>query len=181
MTNIFDRALAVQRRRFGYDEISQAAREVGIDEVSLHMAMDELSNRGAVDRSDRQREEAMAKVKRQGAIFGVIAAFFFLLNLGTWRGTLWAQIPVICIGLAFGLSIVRHLFPKPSKRTLHASRDPALEYDVHQLSQVLAARPPMRLAPSEASKVRIAERAPSTLEQAEAEVDAFLGHDKHRK
>ena len=172
----------MQRRRFGYEEISQAAREVGIDEVSLHMAMDELSNRGAVDRSERQREEAIAKVKRQGAIFGVIAAFFFLLNLGTWSGDLWAQVPVICIGLAFGLSIVRQLFPKPSKRSLHASRDPALEHDVHQVSRLLAARPPMRLAtPAAAPQVRIAERPPSTLEQAEAEVDAFLGHDQHLK
>ena len=182
MTNIFDRALAVQRRRFGYDEISQAAREVGIDEVSLHMAMDELSNRGAVDRSERQREEATAKVKRLGAIYGVIAAFFFLLNLGTWRGTLWAQVPVVCIGLLFGLAIVRQLFPKPSKRSLLASRDPALEYDVHQLSRLLAARAPMRIvAPPASPQVRIAERPPSTLEQAEAEVDAFLGHDQHRK
>jgi hypothetical protein len=187
--NLFDRALAAQRRRFDHDEVVEGARRVGFEEVAIDHAMAELVRRGVIDPSEAFRRRAMMPVKRLGAIYGVIAAFFFLLNLGTWGGELWFQVPVICIGLVFGLAIVRQLFPKAAPRQLHLTQDPAFEYDVQQLGRWMALQSsPVRVAPSlppsaPAPEVRIAERpqearvAPrpqTTLEQAEAELEAYL-------
>jgi hypothetical protein len=185
--NLFDRALAAQRRRFDHDEVVEGARKVGFEEVAIDHAMTELVRRGALDPSEAFRRRAMMPVRRLGATFGVIAAFFFLLNLGTWGGELWFQVPVVCIGLVFGLAMVRHLFPKAAPRQLHPTRDPAFEHDVQQLARWMATQPPpARSAPSlppSAPAVRIAERLPevrveprpqTTLEQAEAELEAYL-------
>jgi serine/threonine-protein kinase len=187
--NLLDRALAAQRRRFDHDEVVEGARRVGFEEVVIDHSMFELVRRGVIEPSDSYRRRQLMPVKRQGAIFGVIAAFFFLLNLGTWGGELWFQVPVVCIGLVFGLAIVRQLFPKAAPRQLHATRDPAFEYDVQQLARWMGMQPPpARSAPSlppsaPPREVRIAERPaearvpprpPTTLEQAEAELEEYL-------
>lgn len=185
--NLLDRALAAQRRRFDHDEVVEGSRRVGFEEIVIDHAMSELVRRGVIEPSDSYRRRQLMPVKR--AIFGVIAAFFFLLNLGTWSGDLWFQVPVVCIGLAFGLAIVRQLFPKAAPRQLHATRDPAFEYDVQQLARWMGMQPPpARSVPSlppsapprevriaeRTAEARVAPRPPTTLEQAEAELEEYL-------
>ncbi|NUP13721.1 MAG: serine/threonine protein kinase [Polyangiaceae bacterium] len=171
VADIFDRALAVQQRRFRYDEIAEAAREVGLDERTLQDAMHELSKRGSVEPTDQQRAADKMRVKRLLAIWGVFAAFFFLLNIFEPRD-LWFQYPVICMGVPFGLAIVRILFRAPKPMPLTTTADPAIEHDVSRMTHYFRGRP---ASPSAEPKVRInAEQHALSATQIEAEANAEL-------
>ncbi len=166
LAEIFDRALAVQKKKYEYDDVVQAAHEIGLDELSVREAMGHLVERGTVPASDTERARAVMRAKRLGAIWGVIAAFFFLLNMFDLRGGLWFQYPVVCIGLPFGFLIVLTLFPGAKKRPLLPA-DPALEQDARRMTQYLAARPRVRVdVPAPTSSLHAAEA--EALAEAEA-------------
>ncbi len=189
MANMLDRALAVQRKPLDAGQITDAAREFGVDEPSLHFAMTELTRRGVIDEYEAEKKERMARVKRLGAVFGLIATFFVLLNLAHWdHDGFYMATPIISVGLGFGLLMVRHLFPSPKKRSLELSRDQAFEYDVQQIARLFESR--TRIADPQLRQVRIAEaeqkvridpRAMNTLEQAEAELDEYLAAPAQKK
>ncbi|MBK6514605.1 MAG: serine/threonine protein kinase [Polyangiaceae bacterium] len=134
VADIFDRALHAQQRRFRYEEIAEAGREIGLDDATIQEAARELNRRGTVPPSDRDKEHDMLRVKRLLAIWGVIATFFFLLNLEDITRDVWFHYPVVCIGVPFWLLIVRILFRAPKPAQLGRTADPALEHDVAQMT-----------------------------------------------
>lgn len=173
VADIFDRALSNQPRGFRYDEIAEAAREVGVDDHTLHQAMRELSHRGVVPVSDQQKSEDMLRVKRLLAIWGVLSAFFILLNL-LEPYELWAPYPVICMGLPFGLIIVRILFRAPKRVPHQVTHDPAIEHDVARMTQYL------RVRPEQPPRVRFADPTSAPISAAEAEAQAVAEAERAR-
>ncbi len=182
---LFDRALAAQPRRYGYDDVARAANEVGVDAATAQQAMNQLALRGTVEQSPREKEADMMRVRRLLGIFGVLASFFLLLNLSDLHD-IWFQYPVICLAVPFGLMIVTTIFRSPKKVGL-VHGDAMFEHDVARLTEYLRVRPeahPASLAPPQ---LRIATPsappAPAqseTMRQAEAEVEAFLASSPSR-
>jgi eukaryotic-like serine/threonine-protein kinase len=145
LSEIFDRALGVQKKKYAYDDVVEAAQEIGLDELTVQQAMGQLVERGAVDTSQVERARAIAQAKRYGAIAGVIAGFFLLMNLATYNGRFWAPIPIVCFGAFFGFLIVMKLFPGAGKKVPRVQGDQALATDAHRMTQYLAARPRARI------------------------------------
>ncbi|MFO0550370.1 MAG: serine/threonine-protein kinase [Polyangiaceae bacterium] len=140
MTDVFDRALALQKRRYTYDEVRDAAREVGVDDASIDQAMRELARRRAIQPPKPVQIADMAKIKRLGAIWGVFTTFFFLLNLFSSGSNWWFHIVSVCIGLPFGLMIVRELFPSSKGRATYAIKDAQMANDVQRVTAYLGTR-----------------------------------------
>lgn len=145
LSEIFDRALGVQKKRYAYDDVVEAAHEIGLDELTVQQAMAQLVDRGAVETSQAERVRAVAQAKRYAAIWGVIAGFFVLLNLATFREGLWFPVPVIVFAVPFAFLIVMKLFPGAGKKLPRVQGDQALATDAHRMTQYLAARPRVRI------------------------------------
>ena len=142
ITDVFDRALAGQPRQLTFEEVAACARGMGLDEGTIRHTMTELSRRGAVEPSQAERARSMMGVKRQAAIWGVFAAFFFLLNLFDRGSSWWFQYPSVCWGLWVGIAYVRAMFPTGKRATERGRADPALEFDSHRLTQMMMASVP---------------------------------------
>ncbi|NUO53715.1 MAG: serine/threonine protein kinase [Polyangiaceae bacterium] len=146
LSEIFDRALGVQKKKYAYDDVVEAAQEIGLDELTVQQAMGQLVERGAVESSQAERARAVAQAKRYAAIWGVIAGFFVLINLATWdHDRFWAPKPIIVFGAIFGFLIVMKLFPGAGKKAPRVQGDQALAADAHRMTQYLAARPRARI------------------------------------
>lgn len=182
LADIFDRALANQNRQCTYDELAQTAAEFGLDGASINRMLTELSRRGALAPSDQQRNADRMRVKKLLGIWGVLSAFFLLLNLFSLR-SLWFQYPVVVMGVPFGLMIVSTLFRTPSRAPNVHTGDAGLEHDVARITQSLGQRASgsAQNAAANAANVRIANpdvpaspHGNETMRQAEAELEAFL-------
>jgi serine/threonine-protein kinase len=141
IAEIFDRALKLQNKKYAYDDIVQAAREVGLDEPTVQEAMRELVDRGTLEASKAEHERAVKRVKRYAALWGVFAAFFFLLDIFDAPFDFWFQYPTICMGLVFGLLAIRILMPSGKHKRGGVVLDAALEHDVRRMTSFLSARP----------------------------------------
>jgi serine/threonine-protein kinase len=149
LAEIFDRALSVQPKKYGYDDVVQAAQEVGLDELTVQQAMmSQLVDRGTIEANEAEKARTHAEIKRLLAYWGLLAAFFLLINLssGFDRGDgVWFQIPSFILGLPFAIKIVRLVFPSGHKKKPRVAADQALEVDARRLTQFLAQRPRLRI------------------------------------
>lgn len=157
LAEIFDRALSVQSKKYAYDDVVQAAQEVGLDELTVQQAMmTQLVDRGIVEASQAEKARVQVEIKRMLAYWGLIAFFFLMINLssGFDRGDgIWFHIPAFILGLPFAIKIVRLVFPSGHKKKPHVQTDQALDVDARRLTQFLAARPRVRIEPPPAVRV----------------------------
>lgn len=183
LSEIFDRALGVQKKKYAYDDVVEAANEIGLDELTVQQAMAQLVERGAVEASQADRARAVAQAKRYAAIWGVIAGFFVLMNLATFREGLWFPIPVICFAVPFAFLIVMKLFPGSGKKVPRLQGDQTLATDAHRMTQFLAARPRVRIdvgAPPAALPSSTIERNYAAEIEAQAAVEAAAQRARQR-
>lgn len=149
LEEILDRALALQPTGYRYEEIAAAAREVGVDEPTLAVAMRDLVKRGAVEEPESERLRRRNRFYRHAGVWGAFVMFFFLLNLfsnldGHGRVEWWFQFPSVVWGVIVAVHAVFYYFPtpKPSPPRAARSADPRIDYDARMMSSLLQTRMP---------------------------------------
>jgi serine/threonine-protein kinase len=113
-------ALALERKaqadaagaKYEYDDMKSAALEVGIQEDELRAALASL--RPALppmtDKPSERRLRSQKRLERHAGIWGVVSAFFFLINLLT-PGPFWFFFPMLTWGVVLGIHAVLFYFP----------------------------------------------------------------------
>ena len=183
LEEILDRALRMQPSvtpsGYRYEEIADAAREVGVDEPTLAAAMRDMVKRGAVEAPESERLRSRNRFVRHAGVWGAFAGFFFLINFsdnvfGNGREW-WFEFPVISWGVILAIHAVFYVFPTPKapKALARRSPDPRIEYDARNLSAVLATRMPrVRVASNTNPRVsRAADRPPAAPRSVDANRD----------
>ncbi len=182
LEEILDRALRMQPGDgYRHDDVVAAAREVGIDDPTLRVAMRDLVKRGAVEVPPEDVHRARMRLFRHVGIWLVVSLGFFLMNVFD-RGTgWWFQSITIIWGIAVGIHAVTTRFksPRRQRRLLHYRiRDPRADADAQVVANALG-RATSKARVDTREKLRVA---PVTTNAAEAarlaeiqeEVDAEL-------
>lgn len=174
LEEIFDRALAVQRTGYGYDEVVAAAHAIGVDDAAMHAAMRQLERRGAVEpRADLLLGQHRGLARHAG-IWLAVSFGLFLMNVFDPSSVWWFQWTMISWGIAVAIHAVvsftrgprRH---KPGRRT----KDPMIAADAAEVARFLeASHAPVRIAPV-AGGARIAAAGPRRGDGLTAELEAM--------
>lgn len=172
-------ALALERKakadaaggKYDFDDLKEAAREVGIEEndlraalASLRPALPPLPERW----SDRQRR-AKQQLQRHAAIWGAFSVFFFLIDMGTAGGE-WFFFPILTWGVGLAVQAAKYFFPVDP-----TPEEEALEQQIEQLRhqkvmEKLAAKQAKIGSPK---KLRVADPTPNKQARSEEEAEAL--------
>lgn len=152
LEEIFDRALAVQRKGYSFDDVAQAGREIGIDDQSLDEAMVQLERRGAVAPRAPWRSSSLRGFYRHTGIWLAVCLGLFFLNVFDRSSEWWFQYTLISWGIAVGIhAVLAFTRGAPEKKPMkRQSRDPVLQGDATRVAEFLTAE-------READRVRIAQ------------------------
>jgi serine/threonine protein kinase len=167
LEEIFDRALAVQRTGYSFEDVASAGREIGIDHQSMQQAMSQLERRGAVAPRATWRSANLRGFYRHAGIWLAVSFGLFLMNVFDPSSVWWFQWTMISWGIAVGIhAVVAFTRATPEKKPLQRqSPDPMVAYDAAQVAQYLDAE-------GAAPRVRIGDRRSGHDRDVEAEAEA---------
>lgn len=113
-------ALALERKakmeaeggKYGFDDLTAAAREVGVEEHELRAALASLHPVVAPPKEelDEERRRSKQRLMRHAAMWGVFSVFFFLLDMATAGGQWWF-VPALAWGVGVAAQAVAYYFP----------------------------------------------------------------------
>jgi len=143
LEEIFDRALAVQRSGYAFDDLAAAGREIGIDGHSLEQAMNQLERRGAVAPRPQRRTKSLRGFYRHMGIWLAVSFGLFLMNVFDPTSVWWFQWTMIPWGIGIGIhAVMAFTRGAPDKQPLgRHSHDPILEGDALRVAEYLGTEP----------------------------------------
>jgi serine/threonine-protein kinase len=185
LRTIIQRALEKEARTgYGYRDIVDAAREVGVDEGAVRLAARDLAAEGWVPPAEA-RGAAKRKLLRHVAVWAVVSAFLLLFSLIT-KGEIHRAFLIAIAGWAMGVGLqaVNYVLPeqkadKKKRRALPPGLDDErIEVGAEAFATAMAR---IRVAPPAAAMLRVASGPGDDGEaEREAERDAAASADEAR-
>ncbi len=115
---IVQRALQRQNQSgdVSYEDLEEIARQSGISQHELQLAIDEEAKLGELERAkETWRQRHRSAFYKHLRAYGIVNVFLLLINLFTSPRALWFVFPVLGWGIGLAFHAAEALFPSEAK------------------------------------------------------------------